>query len=118
MCYSLLRKVIEPVWLMVAMIVQVLQCPYCQGVDIVNNGKTPQGKQRFLCRESLCDGRTFILDYSYPGQSLHVKQQIVDMALNGSGIRDTARVLHVSTSTVLNELKKKNICSSQSTCQF
>ncbi len=28
------------------------------------------------------------------------------MALNGSGIRDTARVLHVSTSTVLKELKK------------
>ena len=27
--------------------------------------------------------------------------------LNGSGIRDTARVLHVSTSTVIKELKKK-----------
>jgi len=28
------------------------------------------------------------------------------MAMNGSGIRDTARVLHVSTSTVIQELKK------------
>jgi transposase-like protein len=31
---------------------------------------------------------------------------MVEMARNGSGIRDTARVLHVSTRTVLNELKK------------
>jgi transposase-like protein len=98
------------------MIEQVLQCPYCQGVDIVKNGKTPQGKQRFLCRESLCDGRTFILDYAYPGQSRQVKEQIVDMALNGSGIRDTARVLRISTSTVIKELKKKNICCNKSTC--
>lgn len=29
------------------------------------------------------------------------------MALNGSGIRDTARVLHISTSTVIKELKKR-----------
>jgi hypothetical protein len=36
-----------------------------------------------------------------------VKNQVVDLALNGSGIRDTARVLHVSTRTVLKELKKK-----------
>jgi transposase-like protein len=29
------------------------------------------------------------------------------MALSGSGIRDTARVLGISTDTVLNELKKR-----------
>jgi transposase-like protein len=32
-----------------------------------------------------------------------VKEQIVKMALNASGIRDTARVLHVSTNTVMTE---------------
>jgi hypothetical protein len=45
-------------------------------------------------------GRTFLLEYTYAGQSPAVKQQIVDMALNASGIRDTARVLHVSPTTV------------------
>ena len=35
-----------------------------------------------------------------------VKEQIVEMAMNASGIRDTARVLHVSTNTVMTELKK------------
>jgi transposase-like protein len=48
----------------------------------------------------------FLLEYSYAGQSPEVKQQIVDMAMNTSGIRDTARVLHVSPTTVLKELKK------------
>jgi len=36
-----------------------------------------------------------------------VKRQIGDMALNGSSIRDTARVLGVSPTTVLTTLKKK-----------
>lgn len=31
------------------MITQVLHCPYCQGTDLVKNGKTPQGKQRYQC---------------------------------------------------------------------
>ena len=53
-------------------------------------------------------GRTFLLDYAYAGQSPEVKQQIVDMAMNASGIRDTARVLHISPTTVINELKKKS----------
>ena len=36
-----------------------------------------------------------------------VKQQMVEMGLNGSGIRDTARVLGVSPTTVITTLKKK-----------
>jgi len=90
----------------VIMIRQVLHCPHCQGTDIVRHGQTRQGKQRYRCREQSCASRTFLLDYSSPGQSPEVKQQIVDMAMNASGIRDTARVLHVSTNTVMTELKK------------
>jgi transposase-like protein len=89
------------------MITQVLHCPHCHGTDIVRHGKTPQGKQRYRCRETACPGGTFLLEYSYPGQSPHIKAQIVDMAMNASGIRDTARVLHVSPTTVIKELKKR-----------
>src|SRR5215813_1394723 len=89
------------------MITQVLHCPYCQGIDIVRHGTTLEGKQRYRCRECLLGrGRTFLLEYTYAGQSPEVKQQIVDMAMNASGIRDTARVLHVSPTTVRKELKK------------
>jgi len=53
------------------------------------------------------------MDYTYQGQSPEVKRQIVDMAMNASGIRDTARVLHVSPNTVIKELKKKHLTSSR-----
>jgi len=91
------------------MIVQVLHCPNCQGTDIVRHGRTRQGKQRYRCRKKCCAGRTFLLEYAYAGQSPEVKQQIVDMAMNASGIRDTARVLHISPNTVLAELKKRHL---------
>ena len=89
------------------MLTQVRHCPYCQGTDIVRHGTTPEGKQRYRCRACLLGrGRTFLLEYTYAGQSLEVKRQIVDMAMNASGIRDTARGLHISPTTVISELKK------------
>ncbi len=91
------------------MVTQVLHCPSCQGTDIVRHGKTPQGKQRYRCRQCLDRGRTCLLDYSYPGHSSSIKEQMVEMAMNASGIRDTARVLHVSPTTVIKELKKRNL---------
>lgn len=36
-----------------------------------------------------------------------MKHTIIDMSLNAGGIRDTARVLRISTDTVRSELKKK-----------
>ena len=54
-----------------------------------------------------------VTDYSYAGQSPAVKEQIIDMSMNASGIRDTARVLKISPTTVINELKKKNLHSNQ-----
>jgi len=35
------------------------------------------------------------------------------MAMNGSGIRDTARVLKISPNTVMKEFKKRNLTLSQ-----
>jgi transposase-like protein len=95
------------------MITQVLRCPPYQGTDIVRHGTTPQGKQRYRCRHCPERGRTFLLAYSYPGQSQHIKEQIVDTAMNASGIHDTARVLHVSPTTVIKELKKRHQTSSR-----
>jgi transposase-like protein len=80
---------------------------------VVKRGKTLEGKQRYLCVNTTCQKKTFILDYSYKGALPEVKTQIIDMAMNGSGIRDTARVLAISPTTVIRELKKKSRVSSQ-----
>ena len=90
---------------------QVLHCPYCQGTDIVRHGMTPEGKQRYRCRACPDRGRTFLLAYADARQAPDVQPQIVEMALNASGSRDTARVLHVSPTTVLKELKKRHLTS-------
>lgn len=97
--------------------VEVL-CPYCQSADVVKNGKTVDGRQRFVCRNESCEATAFLLKYHNQGWRPDIKQAIVDMALNGSGIRDTARVLKVSANTVLEELKKKNPSSNRSTGRF
>jgi transposase-like protein len=84
-------------------------CPDCNSTDVVKNGKTPQRKQRYLCQNQECPRRTFIIDYTHDGYKPEVKQKITEMAVNGSGIRDTARVLSISTHTVMKELKKRII---------
>ncbi|MEM8723847.1 MAG: IS1 family transposase [Cyanobacteria bacterium P01_G01_bin.39] len=35
-------------------------CPGCHSTDIVKNGKTPHGKQRYKCRNQECPRCTFI----------------------------------------------------------
>ncbi len=83
-----------------------VRCPHCQSSEVVRHGKSTNGKQRFRCLEPECPYQTFSLNLAYPGRNREVKQQITEMTLNGSGVRDIARVLSVSTSTVMRELKK------------
>ncbi len=50
--------------------------------------------------------------YRYKAYEPGVKEQVVEMAINGSGIRDTARVLHINKNTVIATLKKNKRPSS------
>src|SRR6266581_2796112 len=84
-----------------------VRCPHCQSEQIVKRGKTRRGTQRYLCQNTACTRGSFLLDYRNRGCLPEVKHTIIDMSLNASGIRDTARVLRISTDTVLSELKKK-----------
>jgi transposase-like protein len=83
-----------------------VRCPHCQSEAVVKYGKASNGKARFRCQQREDCGRTFLGTYAYPGRLPQVKQQIVEMTLNGSGIRDITRVLHVGSNTVIRELKK------------
>src|SRR5205807_7690267 len=83
------------------MIFIAVRCPYCQSDQIVKRGKTRRGTQRYLCHNTACIPQSFLLEYRYQGRLPEVKQQIIDMSLNASGVRDTARVLHISPDPVL-----------------
>ncbi|NJP11835.1 MAG: IS1 family transposase [Leptolyngbyaceae cyanobacterium RU_5_1] len=73
-------------------VLEPIHCLECDGIEVINHGTTLDGKQRYRCQNSQCSRQTFILKYTYAGDLPQIKQQISDMAMNGSGIRDTARV--------------------------
>ncbi len=89
------------------MVLLPVHCPKCQGTHVIKNGKSAEGKQRFLCHSGKDECSTFILDYTYKGRLPAIKQQMVEMSLNGSGIRDICRVLRVSSRTVREQIKRQ-----------
>lgn len=89
------------------MVLEPVLCPHCGSDQVGKHGRSPEGKKRYVCKNSACSRKTFIRDYTNLGCQPKVKDEIIEMALNSSGIRDTARVLKISPSTVINELKKK-----------
>ena len=92
-----------------------VQCPDCQSVAVVQYGKQANGTQRYRCDNPDCPRTIFLLQYRDKGRLPAVKQQIIDMTLHGSGVRDIVRVLRVSSATVIDVLKKKSPRSHRST---
>ena len=88
-----------------------VQCPHCQSTEVIKAGKQANGAQRYQCQNRQCERRIFLLHYQHRGRVLEVRHQVVDMALNGSGVRDTARVLRISPTTVIAVLKKSRCAS-------
>ena len=82
-------------------------CPSCSSENISNFGHSDNNVPRYRCRNDECKTKTFMLEYRYKAYEPGVKEKVVDMAINGSGIRDTSRVLGISKTTVINTLKKR-----------
>ena len=86
------------------MVTIAISCKYCQETQrVVRMGFSSTGAARCKCKAC---GRTFQVSYTHNACKPGAKAQIIDMAINGSGINDTARVLKVSKSTVISTLKK------------
>ena len=84
---------------------QTIHCPYCIGTDLQKNGKSPNGTQRWYCKS--CK-KHFRLTYCYNACKQGVKEQIIELTLNSSGVRDIGRVLSISKDTVTSVLKKNS----------
>jgi insertion element IS1 protein InsB len=82
-------------------------CPHCQSDQVIKGGTTKAGTQRYRCHNANCPHSSFVLNPSSQGHVPEIQEQIIALALNGSGIRDTARVVKISPTTVSNALKKK-----------
>lgn len=69
-------------------------CKYFKGSEVVRHG-TQSGRSRSRCKTRR---RIFKTGYIYLAYQPGIKEQNVDMALSGSGIRDTSRVLGIGSS--------------------
>ena len=83
-----------------------VQCPDCHSTDVIKYGKSSNGKQRYRCCNPNCFRVTFSINLDYLGRDVKTKQKIVEMNLNGSSVRQIARILKISTATVIKEFKK------------
>ena len=89
------------------------QCLHCQSTEVIKAGKQANGAQRSRCQNDRCERRIFLLQYQDRGRAPAIRRQVVALALNGSGIRATARVLRISPTTVIAVLKKSPGASSR-----
>jgi len=82
---------------------QIILCPHCSGSSLQKNGHRSNGDQRWRCNGCL---KSFQQEYRYNARKQGVKEQIIELTLNSSGVRDISRILKISRNTVSSELKK------------
>ena len=85
---------------------QQILCPSCNQGDIVKNGHSENGTQRYRCKS--CK-KSFQLSYSYNAWQPGIKEKIEEQTLNSSGVRDISRNLKINKNTVSAHLKKKHL---------
>ncbi|MDR0461286.1 MAG: hypothetical protein LBH62_07690 [Nitrososphaerota archaeon] len=83
-----------------------IKCIHCNSSNIVKMDKQVNGKPRYKCKTC---SKTFQTQHKNNKAKPQTKQQTLKMTTNGSGIRDIARVLNISTNTVMSVLKKQKI---------
>ena len=82
---------------------QDITCPFCSGCDLVKNGHSANGTQRWRCNQCKKSFRQY---YRYTACQPGIKEQIILLTLNSSGVRDIGRILGINKNTVVSELKK------------
>lgn len=76
-------------------------CPYCKGAKVVKNDTTKNRKQQYHCKGCF---KRFILNHTYLAYHQNVNENIILLTKEGLGIRSTARILKISTTTLLKRI--------------
>jgi IS1 family transposase/transposase-like protein len=78
-------------------------CPFCNNEDLVKNGHSETGTQRWCCNK--CK-KSFRLKYKYNTWKAGTEEAIIQQTLNSSGVRDISRNLRINKNTVVSVFKK------------
>ncbi len=73
-----------------------VHCPRYDSDEVYRHELSPTKRERFRCQ---CCRRVFQLTYRYQASKPGVKEQLIDMAHNDAGVRDTARTLKIGINT-------------------
>lgn len=78
-------------------------CYKCVGEikRMIKYGKTKSGNQRYICK--MCK-KTRVENYTYQAYNADINPNIILLTKEGLGIRSTARVLKISTTTLLKRI--------------
>ena len=78
-----------------------VNCPRCREKKTVRNGTTKNKKQQYYCKSC---GKRFIENYTYQAYKSNTNKKIIQFTKEGLGIRSTARILQISTTTLLKRI--------------
>jgi len=78
-------------------------CPNCKSKNSIKNGFTANKKQQYVCKS--CKNR-FIDFYTYKAYNSWINKRIIQFTKEGLGIRSTARILKISTTTLIKRIVK------------
>ena len=79
-----------------------VKCRYCEGY-CTKNGKEKNGQQRYRCKAC---GKGQQVNYRYNAYNPSLNKNIIALTKEGVGIRATARLLGISTTTLIARIKK------------
>jgi transposase-like protein len=86
------------------MVTLLVSCSHCQSTEIVRNGATADGRQRYRCRAC---GRRSTADPRPNGYPEEQRELILRAYQERSSLRGLTRTFGVSRNTVTSWLKKK-----------
>lgn len=78
-----------------------MNCTRCREKKMSKNGTTKNKKQQYYCKNC---GKRFIENYTYMAYKSDVDKNIIQFTKDGLGIRSTARILKISTTTLLKRI--------------
>jgi transposase-like protein len=78
-----------------------VRCPACHQPDVLKQGSSLQGQQRYRGKHPSCLHQPVLVEYRHQGRLPAGKQQMFEMTLTGRGMRDMARVLPMRPTAVI-----------------
>jgi transposase-like protein len=67
---------------------QEIKCPFCETTNLGKARESAKGVQHYFCKNKDCPKHTFMLKYENKACEFGIKETVIDIAINGSGIRE------------------------------